>query len=167
MSFPSTRTNDLTNVGSGENWDGAGIVLSAPTFEDGLISGRFAKLDTGSVDNLDGSATPLIVGVPKRKVNKAIDSGVYVSTPVNGLADKNADIVNFGRVTVQLSDLAITADTVAEGLPVYVVNSATPALAGKVTDNSLEAGALLVAGAVFKRAKQSGIWIVTIQNYLG
>jgi hypothetical protein len=135
-------------------------------FEDGLVIGRFAKLDAGSVDNLDNSATPLIVGVPKRKVNKTIDSGVYVSTPVNGLADKNADIVNFGRVTVVLSDLAIAAATVTEGDPVYVVNSATPALAGKVTDNSGEADAIAVTGAVFKKEKQSGIWIVTIQNYL-
>lgn len=167
MAFTNGVLDEVIQIEEGE------VITTSPynvdsydKFEDGLKIGHFAKLDTGSVDNLDGSATPVIVGVPKRKVNKTIDSEVYVSTAVNGLADKNADVCNFGRVTCILSDLAIAADTVTEGLPVYVVNSATPALAGKVTDNSLEAGALLVPNATFKRAKAAGVWVVTIQQYL-
>lgn len=167
MAFSEGVEDEVSQIEEGEVLSESPFnVDSFDKFEDGLVIGRFAKLDAGSVDNLDGSATPVIVGVPKRKVNKTIDSGVYVSVPVSGLADKVADVANFGRVTVVLSDLAIAAATVTQGDPVYVVNSATPALAGKVTDNNLEADALLVTGAVFSREKKSGIWVVTIQNYL-
>lgn len=135
-------------------------------FEDGLLIGRFAKLDAGSVDNLDGSVTPFIVGVPKRKVNKAIDSGAYISVPVNGLKDANADVCTFGRVTVLMTDTAVTAGTAAEGALVYVINGAANADNGKVTDNSLETDAIIVTGARFKREKISNVWVVTIANYL-
>jgi len=167
MAFTDGVLDEVIQIEEGE------VITTSPNnvdnydkFEDGLKIGLFAKLDTGSVDNLDGSATPVLIGVPKRKINKAIDSEVYVSVPVNGLADANADVCNFGRVTVVMSDLAIAAATAAEGDQVYVVNSATPGLAGKVTDNSIETDALIVPDCTFKREKQSGIWVVTIQKYL-
>jgi len=171
MAFTEGTLTEVIQVEEGE------VISTSPhnidsydKFEDGLVIGRFAKLDAGSVDNLDGSATPLIVGVPKRKTNKDLASGVYISDPASGsiagLTDKVADIVNFGRATVVMSDLAIAAGTAIEGAQVYVVNSADPLLAGKVTDNSLEAGALIATGVTFKEEKQSGIWIVTMKNYL-
>jgi len=135
-------------------------------FEDGLKIGLIAKLDTGSVDNLDGSATPLLVGVPKRKVNKAIGSDTYVATPVNGLADKVADVCDFGRVTVLMTATAVAAATAEQGAQVYVINGVANADNGKVTDNVAETEALIVTGAVFNREKKSGVWVITIQNYL-
>jgi len=135
-------------------------------FEDGLKIGLIAKLDSGSVDNLDGSGTPLLVGVPKRKINKAIGSDTYISTAVNGLADKVADICNFGRVTVLMTDTSVAADTAKTGDQVYVINGAANADNGKVTNNSGETEALIVTGAVFSREKKSGVWVITIQNYL-
>lgn len=141
-------------------------VDSFDKFEDGLKIGLFAKLDSGSVDNLDGSATPLLVGVPKRKINKAIGSDTYISTPVNGLADKVADVCNFGRITAVMTATAVAAATAVEGDQVYVINGVANADNGKVTNNSGETEALIVTGAVFNREKKSGIWVVTIQNYL-
>ena len=167
MAFSDGVLDEVIQIEEGE------VITTSPynvdnydQFEDGLKIGHFAKLDTGSVDNLDGSATPVIIGVPKRKVNKAISSEDYVATAVNGLKDANADVCNFGRITAVMSDLAIAAATATEGDQVYVVNSATPGLAGKVTNNSLETDALIVPDCTFKREKQSGIWVVTIQKYL-
>jgi len=167
MAFNDGVLDEVTQIEEGE------VITTSPfnvdsydKFEDGLIIGRFAKLDTGSVDNLDGSVTPVFAGVPKRKVNKAIDSQVYVSVPVNGLADANADVCNFGRVTVLMTATAVAADTAVEGDQVYVINGAANADNGMVTDNAAETDALIVTGAKFKREKLSNVWVVTISSYL-
>ena len=74
MSFQTTITNDIPNIGSGEIFkDSAAIVLSASDFEDGLKVGLFAKFDANSIDNLDGSVTPVIAGVVIRDVASAIE----------------------------------------------------------------------------------------------
>ena len=139
-------------------------ISSFDKFEDGLIIGRFCKYDSGSVDNLDGSATPQIVGVPKRKVNKAISSDTYVSgTPTScEPKDANADVCNFGYVTVACTDAAVPV----KGLPVYVINGAANADNGKVTQDSGETDTLLVADCKFEREVQTGVWVVVIQKYL-
>lgn len=161
MAFSDGVLNDVQQIFQGE------VIETSPhnidsfdKFEDGLIIGRFAKLDSGSVDNLDGSATPFLVGVPKRKVNKAIDSGVYVGS--GDLQDKNADVCNFGRITVEATSAAVPT----EGAQVYTINGAANADNGRVTQDNLETDALIVPGAIFKEEKQTGIWVVTIQNYL-
>lgn len=164
MSFTNGTIEAVVDLAEGE------VIASSPhnidafdKFEDGLKVGHFAKLDTGSVDNLDGSATPLIIGVPKRKINKAIDSQVYNSVAdINGLKDANADVATFGRITVA----ATSASVPTEGAPVFVINAAANPDNGKVTQNSGETGALAVVGAVFKEEKSSDVWVITIQNYL-
>jgi hypothetical protein len=140
-------------------------------FEDGLKIGLFAKLDSGSVDNLDGSATPLLVGVAKRKINKAIGSDTYVTTPVDGLVDKVADVCNLGRITVKV----VAGITPTMGETVYAYNNTDNDTAswGMATYNATDldlAGTTAVANAttsaVFNKEVQTGIWVVTIQNYL-
>ena len=167
MAFNDGVLDEVIQIEEGE------VITTSPnnvdsydTFEDGLKIGHFAKLDSGSIDNLDGSATPVIIGVPKRKINKAISSEVYVATAVNGLADKNADVCNFGRITVVMTATAVAAATAVEGDQVYVINGAANADNGKVTNNSGETEALIATGVKFKREKQSGVWVVTIANYL-
>jgi hypothetical protein len=167
MAFTAGVLDEVTQIDQGE------VITTSPynidsydNFEDGLIIGRFAKLDSGSVDNLDGSATPVFAGVPKRRINKAIASDTYISVPVNGLKDSTADLVNFGRVTVGMTATAVAAATATEGAQVYVINAAANPDNGLVTDNVAETGALIVPDCTFKREKQSGVWVVTIQKYL-
>lgn len=167
MAFDDGVLPEVVQIGEGE------VLTTSPhnidsfdKFEDGLKIGLIAKLDAGSIDNLDGSATPVLVGVPKRRVNKAINSDTYVTTPVNGLADKVADVCDLGRVTVLMTDTAVAAASAVMGDQVYVINGSGNADNGKVTNNSGETEALIVTGAVFNKEKKSGVWVITIQNYL-
>lgn len=74
MAFPIAPSIDGASTHSGQTQDiFASLILSTGTFEDGLQVGRFAKLDTGSIDNLDASATPVIAGVILRCVTNAIE----------------------------------------------------------------------------------------------
>ena len=161
MAFTNGVLNDVQQIFQGE------VIQTSPynvdsfdKFEDGLAIGKFAKLDTGSVDNLDGSATPLLIGVPVRKVNKALESNTYDSTGT--VVDKNANICNFGRITVEATSVAVPT----VGAQVYVINGAANADNGRVTQNAGETDALIVTGAIFKEEKQTGVWVVTISNYL-
>ncbi len=164
MSFSDGTLEAVVDLAEGE------VIASSPhnidsfdKFEDGLKVGHFAKLDSGSIDNLDGSATPVIIGVPKRKINKAIDSQVYNSVAdVNGLKDANTDVLNFGRITVA----ATAASVPTVGAPVFVINAAANPDNGKVTQNAGETGALAVTGAKFKEAKSFDVWVITIPSYL-
>ena len=75
MAFDSGFQLDPAAVGGGERYGSDLVILGSDTFEDGLKSGRFAKLDTGSIDNFDGSATPVVAGVVLRSVANAMESG--------------------------------------------------------------------------------------------
>jgi hypothetical protein len=75
MSFATGYLSDPNKVQGGESYNEAGVDLSATVFENGLKVGRFAKLEAGSVDNLDGSVTPLLVGVIKRDDANAVEDG--------------------------------------------------------------------------------------------
>ena len=164
MAFSDGTLEAVVDLSEGE------VIASSPhnidsfdKFENGLKVGHFAKLDTGSIDNLDGSATPFLIGVPKRKINKAIDSQVYVSVAdAQGLKDANTDVLNFGRITVA----ATAASVPTVGAQVYVINGVANADNGKVTQNAGELEALIVPGATFKEVKSSDVWVITIPSYL-
>lgn len=160
MAFDNTVLADNLDLPAGE------VIKSSPhnvsaydVFEDGLIEGRFAKLDAGSVDNLDASATPVIVGVTRRKVTGEIGAGVYSTSGIE--IDQVAEVVDFGHVTVTVQDAAVPTKLA----PVYAINLAT-AEAGKATQDSGASGAVLVPNAVFWEEKQAGVWLVRLPQYM-
>ena len=134
MAFTSARTDDLQKVGGGEQYKNV-VALTSDTFEDGLKVGRFAKLDTGSIDNMDGSATPVIAGVVLRNVANAVEDGATIDADLYSqieyarqgfvtvdakagetpsLFDRvyvsNAGDANDGLATVTNTDVAVNAE---------------------------------------------------------
>lgn len=158
MAFNNTALKDNADLGAGEVITASPYNVSAfEIFEDGLIEGRFVKYDTGSIDNLDSSATPVIAGISKRKINGEIGSGVYSTTGIE--VDQVAEVVNFGFATVTVTDAADPS----KYDPVYVINAAT-AEAGKATE--VVGTNLLVSDVVFWEQKAANVWLVRINKFL-
>lgn len=80
MSFETGHLNDTQNVAGGERYGANIIALTATEFEDQLKVGRFAKLDTASIDNMDGSATPVIAGIVLRNVANVVEDGGVIDS---------------------------------------------------------------------------------------
>ena len=81
MAFNDTTLQDNQDMGAGEVIKASPFNVSAfDIFEDGLIEGRFCKYDTGSIDNLDSSDTPVIAGIARRKITGEIGTGIYSTT---------------------------------------------------------------------------------------
>ena len=126
------------------------------TFEEGLLVGRFAKIDTGSLDNLDNSATPVIAGVVLKSETNAIESG-ETYTKIGDGAVHQLDVCSFGLVTVEV----VTGDTPAFLGNVYAWNDvATPADYGKATTTALNN--TQVTG-YFNREIKAGVWEILIK----
>lgn len=153
MAFANTVLETSPALGSGE------VIKSKPhnteafgTFEDGLIQGRFAKYDTGSVENLDGSATPKIVGIVRRKISGEVGVATYRTT--GGITDAVAEVHTFGMVSVDV----VSGDTPAKYGTVYAVNAAgSGADFGKATTT---ATGNVDSGWVFWEQLQAGVWLV-------
>lgn len=126
-------------------------------WEEGLVPGRFVKYDTGSIDLLDTSATPVIAGVVRRKISSALENLTY--TKLGIAPDQVAEIVNFGFVTVEV----LAGDTPARFQQVYAVNTAGANL-GKASETATNNVA--VPGCVFWEAKRPNCWLVLIPKYL-
>jgi len=82
MAFSTGTLNDIAGVGAGERYGKSNVELSSTVFEDGLIVGRFAKLDTASIDLLDGSGTPSLAGVVLRSVSMDLESGQAIDSDI-------------------------------------------------------------------------------------
>lgn len=79
---------DLQKVGAGELYTTSPYsVEGASTFEDQLKIGRFAKMASGSLDNMDGSASPVIAGVVLRPVSNTYEDSAVVDTDIHNLAE--------------------------------------------------------------------------------
>ena len=117
MAFPTAYLADPQKVGAGEVYGTNNTILASDTFENGLLVGRFAKLDTGSIDNLDASVTPVIAGVVKRNVASPIEDGAAIDSALfdtvsfvrNGLVTVE---VKAGQTPVKFG--AVTAHNVAD-----------------------------------------------------
>lgn len=160
MAFTNTVLEEVVDLVGGE------FLASAPyncaafeVFEEGLIPARFAKFASGSIDNLDNSATPLIAGVVRRKISSALENDTY--TKLGIAPDQVAEVVNFGFVTVEVP----TGVTPAKYGQVYAVNAAgSGAEFGKAT--TVSTNNAIVPGAVFWEAKAPNVWLVLIPAYL-
>jgi len=160
MAFNNAVLQDNPDLPAGEFIAASPYNVSAfELFEDGLIEGRFVKYDTGSIDNVDGSATPVIAGIARRKITGEIGTGIYSKT---GMAiDQVAEVINFGFATVTVTDAATPARYEA----VNFVNAAT-ADAGKATDAAVAAGIVSAGDVVFWEQKAAGVWLVRINKFL-
>ena len=160
MAFNNTVLQDNPDLGAGEFIAASPYNVSAfELFEDGLVEGRFVKYDTGSIDNMDGSGTPVVAGIARRKITGEIGTGIYSTS---GMAiDQVAEVINFGFATVAVTDDADPAKYDA----VQFVN-ATGADAGKATDADVATGIVSAGDVVFWEPKAAGVWLVRINKYL-
>jgi hypothetical protein len=147
MSFATSALINMPDVGSGEPLSGNNTILTATTFEDGLLMGRFAKLDTGSIDNFDGSATPVPAGVVVRDVPGAVEQDGAVD------ADTTTKIhyIREGLVTVDVK----TGETPALFDRVYISNDGD-ANDGLATATNTD----IAVNAEFLYEVQSGVWAI-------
>lgn len=161
MAFDNTVLPDLPQIGSGEiSTAGACNVTDYDRFEDGLVIGRVAQYTSGGiVANPDGTATPTYVGVVKRRISKEIEAQGETYNTTGRFPDSHASIVDFGRVTVDVT----AAATPSFGDDVYVVNTAG-ADAGKVTQDNT--GTVALPNATFFREIKTGVWEITIKQIL-
>ena len=160
MAFKDTTLQDNPDLGAGEVITASPYNVSAfELFEDGLVEGRFCKYDTGSIDNLDASATPVIAGIARRKITGEIGTGIYSTTGQE--IDQVAEVINFGFATVAVTDAASPAKYDA----VNVINDGT-ADAGKATDAAVAAGIVSAGDVVFWEQKAAGVWLVRINKFL-
>jgi len=157
MSFDKSILEESPGLSAGE------VIKTKPnniegfeTFENGAISGRFVKYDGGSIDMLDGSDTPKIAGVLKRKINNAIGVDTYNTSGEN--VDQMAEVFNFGMGTVSI----VSGNTPVKYGPAYAHN-ANDADAGKATTTSTSNAA---TGAIFWEEISTDVWLVLIPQYL-
>lgn len=115
MTFPTGLLNDIGKVGSGERLGSTNTILSTPDFEDGLIGGRFAKLDTDQIDNFDGSADPVPAGVVLRDIPGAVENDGVNDADVT----TNISYIRFGLVTVDVK----SGETPSQFGRVYISNA--------------------------------------------
>lgn len=152
MAFSTGYLDDPTNVGAGETLGVDNVILTATDFEDELKVGRFAKLDSGSIDNIDSSATPVVAGVVLRNVASAVEDGDTIDSAIY----TQINYLRAGVVTVDV----VAADTPAKFGSVFVKNTAD-ADAGKATtvnDATTEA-----SNAEFLHEVQTNVWAVRLK----
>lgn len=151
MAFTSAVLEESKKLGSGEVLRTRPFNVEAfSTFEDGLVQGRFAKYDNGSVDNLDGSATPKIAGIVTRLIGGEIGISTYRNT--GAIVDTVAEVMTTGFATVDV----VASQTPARYGIVYAVN-ATGADAGKATTVSTDN---VNSGYVFWEQVDTNVWLV-------
>lgn len=160
MSFDNTVLPEHLDLPAGEVIKASPHNVSAfELFEDGLVEGRFVKFNSGSIDKLDGSATPVIAGIAKRKITGEIGPGIYSASGAE--IDQVAEVINFGFATVTVTD----ASSPKKYDDVNVINDAT-AEAGKATESAVAAGIISAGDVVFWEQKAANVWLVRINKFL-
>lgn len=147
MSFPTGHLDDNQNVAGGERYGANIIALTATTFEDQLKYGRFAKLDTGSIDNMDGSATPVIAGVVLRNVANVVEDGDVIDSTLY----EQMEYLRQGICTVDVK----TGETPALFDRVYVSNAGDANDGLATATNTDEA-----VNAEFIMEIQTDVWMI-------
>lgn len=147
MAFATGFLADQQPTGPGERFGTNQIVLAYRNFEDGLRVGRFAKLDAGRLDNMDGSATPVIAGVVLRNVANPVED---LST-VDGELFEQVEALYEGLVTVRVK----VGETPARFGLVYASNEGDADDGLATADDSDEP-----TGARFIEEVQPGVWLI-------
>lgn len=149
MSFATGYLDDPQKAGAGERLGQLHLVYTARTFEDGLRVGRFAKLDTGSLDNMDGSASPVIAGVVMRNVANPVEDAATIDA---ALYDQ-VQYIRQGLCTVDVK----TGETPERFGRVYVSNAGDANDGLATATNTDEA-----VNAEFIEEVQSGVWLIYV-----
>tara|TARA_Y100000310_G_scaffold174806_1_gene174932 strand:- start:479 stop:952 length:474 start_codon:yes stop_codon:yes gene_type:complete len=154
MPFATQYLGDPGNVGAGHTYDEHGTDLAHTTFEDDLKVGRFAKLDSGSIDNLDNSATPVLAGVVLRNQSGKLESGGTIDADLYG----HVDVRRVGLVTIDVK----SGETPAAFTRVYANND-------DATDGGLGMGGSggnnVATTAEFIEEVQTDVWLVLLGSY--
>ena len=153
MTFATGYLGDPEQVGAGESYS-LGIDLGSDTFEDGLIIGRFAKLDSGSIDNMDNSATPVLAGVVLKRDSNAIESGSTFDSAIQGQISYRRT----GLVTIDLK----AGETPAAFTRVYANNDAT---ANAGLGMAASGGANIATSAEWIEEIQTDVWLINLGAY--
>ena len=148
MGFGTGYQDDPSRVGAGERFDKDQTILTAQTFEDGLKVGLFAKLDTGSLDNMDGSATPTIAGVVTRNVASPIEDGGVIDAALFSVAD----YARSGLATVAVK----TGETPTQFGAVFASNL------GDANDGKALTAAGIATNAEFIEEVKTDVWLIRL-----
>lgn len=147
MAFATGYLADNNKTGAGEIYGSNSVVLARESFEDDLKVGRFAKLDSGRIDNLDGSATPVIAGVVMRNVANVLEDGETIDSAVF----EQINLVSQGLVTVKVK----AGETPSFLGKVYASN------AGDASDGLAITGSSGVdTNAVFIEEVDTNVWLI-------
>lgn len=151
MTFATGYKKDPGKVGGGEIHGGSHVILGSSNFENGLLVGRFAKVETGdALHNLDGSSTPTIAGVIMRQASYPVEDGSAIDSSLYA----NVSAVLHGLVAVE----AVSSDTPGLYAPLYAVNaSGSGANFGKATTTSTNN---VLTGARFIEKITDDVWLV-------
>jgi len=160
MAFLTTVATAIPDLPAGE------FLASKPynceafeVWQEGLVPGTFVKFDTGSINILNNSATPVIAGVARRKISSALENANY--TKLGVVPDQVAEVINFGYCTVQV----VAGQTPAKYGQVYAVNAAASgANFGKAT--TVSTNNVAVPGAIFWEQKAPNVWLIVLPKYL-
>ena len=152
MSFATAYLSDPNRVQGGESFNEAGVDLSFETFEDGLRVGRFAKMDTGSVDNMDASVTPDLVGSVARNDANAVEDGSTIDSALYSQVSVRRE----GLMTVDVKS-GETAPAIGTQIGAYNVADADVGLA-------LASGGIATT-AEFIQEITTNVWLVRLGAY--
>ena len=149
MSFGTAHLDDPQAIGAGERHGSAQTIFTALTFQDQLKIGRFAKLDTGSLDNMDGSATPVIAGVVLRDTSGIVEDAAVLDSAIFS----QVEYMRGGLVTVDVK----AGETPTMFGKVYASN------AGDANDGLATANAADVpTNAEFIMEVQTNVWLIYV-----
>lgn len=162
MAFNNTVLREISDLHAGEVIKSAPYDVQAyPAFEEGLIAGRFARIVGGEVKNLDGTATPKVIGIPYRKIAGEIASTATYTKLGTGY-DSAAEVIEFGYATVEISAAADPKRHDA----VNIVNADADAENGKATEETVKSGIIASGGCVFWEPKGKGVWLIRFNKYI-
>lgn len=148
MSFSKPITGNVAQIGAGEMLSDSKITLAFTEFEDLLKIGRFAKVDAGSLDNLDSSATPVIAGVVMRNVANSVESDSVFKQSLNSFVN----VARSGLVTVEVK----TGETPTVFGAVFASN------AGDADDGKALTAAGEATNAEFVEEIQTDVWSIRL-----
>ena len=146
--FTANNITDPVSSPAGEI-RGDAVLISRPLFEDGLLFGRFAKLETGDqVHNMDASSTPTVIGVVARDLSNPIEDGLTYTNKYT----KTVSLVGLGLVTVE----AVASESPTFRQKIYARNTAG-ANAGKA---SVSATNGILTSCTFVEKVTDTVWLV-------
>jgi len=148
--FPTTTNTDHLKTPAGEIVGEANILIAQTNFELGLVFGRFAKLDAGRIDNMDGSGAPAVVGLVIRDLTNPIEDGLTYSTEHT----RKISLCKMGLATVE----AIAGETPDFYAPIYARNSG----AGDMGKASVASANGVLTDARFVAKITDTVWLVMI-----